>query len=86
MQVDSNLCPVVVALFLTCIPQIPDIFTKPWCTDVSKINMEDYVNEVMKEELKKRQNALTLRYMLIALQFYCKDTNIPGVVEGEHNQ
>ena len=86
LQVDSNFGKVVVAIFLTYIPKTLDLFTRPWYTDVSKINMEDYVNEAMKEELKKRQNALTLRYILIALQFYCKDTDIARVIEGENNQ
>ena len=55
LQVDSNFGKVVVAIFLTYIPKLLDTITKPWYTDVSKINMEVYVNEVMKEELKKRQ-------------------------------
>ena len=86
LQNDSNFGKVFVAIFLTYIPKLLDIITKPWCTDVSKINMEDYVNEAMKEELKKRQNALILRYILIVLQFYYEDTNIPKLKKKESNQ
>ena len=86
LQNDSNFGKVFVAIFLTYIPKLLDIITKPWYTDVSKINMEDYVDEVMKEELKKRQNALILRYILIVLQFYYEDTNIPKLKKKESNQ
>ena len=60
LQNDSNFGKVFVAIFLTYIPKLLDTITKPWYSDVSKINMEDYVNEAMKEELKKRQNCLDI--------------------------
>ena len=64
---------VVVAIFLTYIPKILNVITKPWHSDVSKIKMEDFVKEKIDEELQRKQNALTLKYILLVLQFYYKD-------------
>ena len=78
---DRNIGKVLVAVFLTYIPKSLGIFTTPWSKDASKSKKDHYINEVMKEELKKRQNALTLRYILIALQFYFDESNIARVME-----
>ena len=67
---------VVVAIFLTYIPKILNVITKPWHSDVSKIKMEDFVKEKIDEELQRKQNALTLKYILLVLQFYYKDMKI----------
>ena len=68
---DRNVGKVVLGIFLTYIPKLFDMFTKPGTKDVLKSKKDDFVNEIMKDELKKRQNALALTYILIALQFFC---------------
>ena len=83
---DRNIGKVLVAVFLTHIPKSFGIFTTPWSEDASKSKKYDYINEIMKEELKKRQNALTLVYISLTLLFYCNDINIPSVVEEDNNQ
>ena len=69
---------VVVAILLTYIPHILDVITQPWHDDVSQVKLDAYIDDMVKEELNKRQDALTLRYILLALQFYSKDIKIPS--------
>ena len=77
---DKTFGKVVVAIFLTYIPKLVDVVTKPWHNDVSTAVIESFIKDKIDEEIKRRQNTLTLRYTILVLLLYY------GVMEATNEQ
>ena len=76
---DKTFGKVVVAIFLKYIPKLVDVVTKPWHNDVSTAVIENFIKDKIDEEIKRRQNILTLRYTILVLLLYYR--NMQGTNE-----